>query len=183
MEFSSRKLGARLLCGVSDSRLEKTKQKFPLTPFVQSRLVRQIIHSFTGHKLNDHLYTGEEIKTANEVMAFKFAYTAKRRLFFCSEGPRSRCYGRTTALRLFVQPYDEDEDEQFFYQVLQVMEHRWNEIDRGKRTTRRKTCPSATLSTTNPTCTDPGSNPGLRSERPATNRLKHGTAQEDVRGV
>jgi hypothetical protein len=30
------------------------------------------------------------------------------------EGPRSRCYGRTAALRLFVQPYDEDEDEQFF---------------------------------------------------------------------
>jgi hypothetical protein len=30
------------------------------------------------------------------------------------EGPRSRCYGRTIALRLFVQPYDEDEDEQFF---------------------------------------------------------------------
>jgi hypothetical protein len=35
---------------------------------------------------------------------------------FClhGEGPRSRPYGRTTALRLFVQPYDEDEDEQFF---------------------------------------------------------------------
>jgi hypothetical protein len=30
------------------------------------------------------------------------------------EGPRSRCYGRITALRLFVEPYDEDEDEQFF---------------------------------------------------------------------
>jgi hypothetical protein len=34
-----------------------------------------------------------------------------------------------------------------------------------------KTCPSATLSTTNPTWTDPGSNPGLRSGRPAANRL------------
>jgi hypothetical protein len=33
--------------------------------------------------------------------------------FLHGEGPRSRCYGRTTALRLFVQPYDEDEDEQF----------------------------------------------------------------------
>jgi hypothetical protein len=33
-------------------------------------------------------------------------------LFFLhGEGPRSRRYGRTTALRLFVQPYDEDEDE------------------------------------------------------------------------
>jgi hypothetical protein len=39
-----------------------------------------------------------------------------------------------------------------------------------------KTCPSATLSTTNPTWTDPGSNPGLRGERLATNRLSYGTA-------
>jgi hypothetical protein len=39
-----------------------------------------------------------------------------------------------------------------------------------------KTCPSATLSTTNPTWTDPGSNLGLRGERPAINRLSHGTA-------
>jgi hypothetical protein len=38
------------------------------------------------------------------------------------------------------------------------------------------TCPRATLSTTNPTWTVPGSNPGLRGERPATNRLSHGTA-------
>jgi hypothetical protein len=44
------------------------------------------------------------------------------------------------------------------------------------RITRRKSCSSATLSTTNPTWTDPGSNPGLRGERPATNRLSHGTA-------
>jgi hypothetical protein len=65
-----------------------------------------------------------------------------------------------------------------FYKVLQVMEHQWNEIDRGKQTTRRKTCPSATLSTTNPTWTDPGSNPGLRNGRPATNRLSHGTADD-----
>jgi hypothetical protein len=39
-----------------------------------------------------------------------------------------------------------------------------------------ETCPSATLSITNPTWTDPGSNPGLRGERPTTNRLSHGTA-------
>jgi hypothetical protein len=35
------------------------------------------------------------------------------------------------------------------------------------RRTRGKTCPIATLSTTNPTWTDPGSNPGLRSGKPA----------------
>jgi hypothetical protein len=44
------------------------------------------------------------------------------------------------------------------------------------RSTRGETCPSATLATTNPTWTDPGSNPDLRGERPATNRLSHGTA-------
>jgi hypothetical protein len=86
--------------------------------------------------------------------------------FLHSEGPRSRCYGRTTALRHFVQPCDED--DHIFFSFLQVMEHQWNEIDRGKPTTRRKTCPSATLSTTNPTWTDPLSNPGLRSGRTDT---------------
>jgi hypothetical protein len=40
--------------------------------------------------------------------------------------------------------------------------------------TRRQTCPSATLSTTNPTWTDPGTNLGLHGERPATNCLTHG---------
>jgi hypothetical protein len=53
-----------------------------------------------------------------------------------------------------------------FFSFFQVMEHRWNETDR------EKTCPSAT----NPTWADPGSNPGLRGVRPATNRLSHGTA-------
>jgi hypothetical protein len=44
------------------------------------------------------------------------------------------------------------------------------------RSTRRKTCPSATLSTTNPTCTDPGANLGIRRGMLATNLLSHGTA-------
>jgi hypothetical protein len=39
------------------------------------------------------------------------------------------------------------------------------------RRTQRKTCPSATLSTTNPTWIDLGAKPGLRGERPATNDL------------
>jgi hypothetical protein len=49
--------------------------------------------------------------------------------------------------------------------------------------TRGKTCPNATLSTTNPTWNDPGSNPGLRGERPATKRLSHGTAMAPVRSM
>jgi hypothetical protein len=39
------------------------------------------------------------------------------------------------------------------------------------RSTGGKTCPSATLSTTNQTWNDPETNPGHRGERPATNRL------------
>jgi hypothetical protein len=41
------------------------------------------------------------------------------------EGPRSRSYGRTAALRLIVQLCDEDEekDDQFFFLFFQVMEH------------------------------------------------------------
>jgi hypothetical protein len=33
----------------------------------------------------------------------------KTKYFFCSEGPRSRSYGPTAALRLIVQPCDEDD--------------------------------------------------------------------------
>jgi hypothetical protein len=53
--------------------------------------------------------------------------------FFCGEGPRNRSYGRTAALRLIVQPCAEDERKMIsFFIFFQVMEHRWNEIDRGK---------------------------------------------------
>jgi hypothetical protein len=58
------------------------------------------------------------------------------------------------------------------------MEQRCNKGE--NRSTRGKTCPSASLSTTNPTWTDPGSNPALRDGRPAANRLSHGTAQTCV---
>jgi hypothetical protein len=49
----------------------------------------------------------------------------------------------------------------------------------GNLSTERKTCPSAT-STTNSTWTGLGSNPGLRGERPQTNRLGHGTALDRI---
>jgi hypothetical protein len=44
------------------------------------------------------------------------------------------------------------------------------------RITRRKPCPSATLSTINPTFIDMGAKMGLRGERPTTNHLSYGTA-------
>jgi hypothetical protein len=56
------------------------------------------------------------------------------------------------------------------------MEHWWNEIDRENPLYSERNLPQCHLSTTNPTWTDPGSNPGLCGERPATNRLSHGTA-------
>jgi hypothetical protein len=34
--------------------------------------------------------------------------------FYGGEGPRSRRYGRTAALRLLVQPYDEDDNDYYF---------------------------------------------------------------------
>jgi hypothetical protein len=47
-------------------------------------------------------------------------------------------------------------------------------IGRGKYS--EKTCPSATLSTTNTTWLDPSLNPGRRGGKPATKRLSYGAA-------
>jgi hypothetical protein len=56
-------------------------------------------------------------------------------------------------------------------------EPRWNDTDRGKTDELgEKYVPSATLSTTNRSWTDPGANPCLRGEIPVTNRLSHSTA-------
>ena len=49
-------------------------------------------------------------------------------------------------------------------------------LTRERRSTRRKPCPNATLSTTNNKGTDLTSNLGLRGERLATHRLSHGMA-------
>jgi hypothetical protein len=62
-----------------------------------------------------------------------------------------------------------------FFVLFEVMKHWWNEIDREKPRYSGKSCPSANLSITNPTWTDPGSKPGLRSAKPAANRLSHGS--------
>jgi hypothetical protein len=42
-----------------------------------------------------------------------------------------------------------------FFSFFQVIEHRWNEIDRGKPKYSGKNLSQCTLSTTNPTWTDP----------------------------
>jgi hypothetical protein len=56
----------------------------------------------------------------------------------------------------------------------------WNEDWQGKPKHSERTCPSATLSTTNPTSPDSGANPGRRGEKPATNRLSYGTAYQKL---
>jgi hypothetical protein len=56
-----------------------------------------------------------------------------------------------------------------------VWNSRWNDWQ-GKRIYWDKTCASATLSTTNPTWRDSGSNPGRRGGKPAINCLSSGTA-------
>jgi hypothetical protein len=52
----------------------------------------------------------------------------------------------------------------------------WNEDWQGKSKYSENTCPNATLSTTNPTRPEPGTNPGRRGGSPATNRLSYGAA-------
>jgi hypothetical protein len=50
----------------------------------------------------------------------------------------------------------------------------WNENWQEKLKYLEGTCPNATLSTTNPTWPDLGSNPGCSGGKPATNCLSHG---------
>jgi hypothetical protein len=52
----------------------------------------------------------------------------------------------------------------------------WNQDCHERPKYSEKTCPSATLSTTNPTWLDPVLNPGLRGGKPGTNRLSYGAA-------
>jgi hypothetical protein len=56
-----------------------------------------------------------------------------------------------------------------------VWSNRWNDWQ-GKLKYSEKTCPSAALSTTNPTCLDLSSNQGRRGGKPTTNRLSYSTA-------
>jgi hypothetical protein len=59
-----------------------------------------------------------------------------------------------------------------------VWSRRWNENWQGKPKYSEKICPSVTLSITDPTWPDLGSNPGHPGGKPATNRLSYGTASE-----
>jgi hypothetical protein len=88
--------------------------------------VKQVVTSWLQTLDTDFIYTAiQALVPHNDYVGVWCAPSAKNHnkvisiivcCLFClhGEGPRSRCYGRTTALRLFVQPYDDDEDEQLF---------------------------------------------------------------------
>jgi hypothetical protein len=93
--------------------------------------------------------------------------------FYLLKGPAADATDAPRPWRLIVQPCDKDE-------VFSAFPFWWStggmKLTGENRSTRRKSCPSITLSTTNLTWNDLGSSPGLRGERPATNRLSHSTA-------
>jgi hypothetical protein len=89
---------------------------------------------------------------------------------FGGEGPRSRSYGRTAALRPLWWSWRERLQVFSFFQVMQ---HQWNETDKGKpKYSGKKPVPVPLC----PPQIPRGPTRGLRGGRPATNRLSHGTA-------
>jgi hypothetical protein len=55
----------------------------------------------------------------------------RRLMFFSGEGPRSRCYGRTQPWGFLCNPVM----KMISFVLFQVVEYRWNETDRGNRST------------------------------------------------
>jgi hypothetical protein len=78
----------------------------------------------SGFKFNYNLHSG--------FISDKSRYNKPSRSRIFGEGPRSSSYGRTAALRLILQPCDEEKGNRFSFLLFQVMEQRWNETDRGK---------------------------------------------------
>jgi hypothetical protein len=81
-----------------------------------------------------------------------------------------------TGLLYQPQKINDDDDDDDDEECEQLVE--WELA--GKLKYSEKTCPSATLSTTNPTWADLGLNLGRRGWKPATNSLSYGTAFETV---
>jgi hypothetical protein len=87
-----------------------------------------------------HLTLQNTVATICNTLALTSNNNVSRpRAFFiiivCGEGPRSRSYGRTAALRLIVQPVVKMKRRKirFFFSFFQVMKHRRNATDRGKQ--------------------------------------------------
>jgi hypothetical protein len=104
------------------------------------------------------LAEGKTLKHLKEKPQHKTPY---HDLSFCGEEPCSRGYGRK---RLLVETHDEHITLIIIIIIISiiiivtflVIEHRRNEIDWVRPKYSGKPCTCATLSTTNPTWTDPG---------------------------
>jgi hypothetical protein len=89
-----------------------------------------------------------------------------------SESSNKANYGRATAQVVSRRPLTAEAQMKY-----EFGERRWNDIFTWEnRRTRRKTCPSDTSSTTNPTWIDPGVIPDVRGERASIYHLSYGTA-------
>jgi hypothetical protein len=105
-----------------------------------------------------------------------------RQLFYTAVHPRRQIW---TRILLFSCRRDEITSLNFGHQYayclsprlhMSVESHGVMTLTGRNRRTRRKACPSATLSIIYPAWTDPGANRVLRGERPETNSLSNGTA-------
>jgi hypothetical protein len=117
----------------------------------------------------------------------KFAYfIIKNSIFFCNFSFKIRWFYDSSSLSLYsFFLWGGTESTRYcghFWPIVKAPDDRWgwllsnwwNEDWQGKPKYSEKTFPSATLSTTNPTWPDPGSNPGRRGGKSATNRLSYG---------
>jgi hypothetical protein len=87
-------------------------------------------------------------------------------------------------ISLFLSSLSNDDFRCLDYTVSTIDEWIWSNggmtLTGEKPTTWKETCPGATLHIIHSKCTDTGSNPGLLGERPATNRLRQGTANRSA---
>jgi hypothetical protein len=139
-----------------------TKMEVPLsgTPVPKVNSYLHLRHSERGQ---DHIFRHELQNIRRNLHNFFFS-------FLC--GVRLSPLGTSTT----VCPIVPTPDNRWCW----MCSIRWNENWQGNPMYSENTCPNATLSTTNPTWPDLGSNPGHRCRKPATNRLSYGTALHSI---
>jgi hypothetical protein len=68
-----------------------------------------------GPKIHNCIPSNPYRLTIQDTLLNLYGQSMYRMIFFCGEGPRSRRYGRTAALRLLVKPCDEDDDDDDYF--------------------------------------------------------------------
>jgi hypothetical protein len=100
-----------------------TKRKLSCAPSETGPYVRRATIQYTALRqtgvgshtgLTSHTSAGKLGKSHALIkrfpcLVYSYLCSSNYSKFFCGEGPRSRRYGRTAALRLLVQPCDEDD--------------------------------------------------------------------------